>query len=377
MHTLVAPDKFKGTLTAEQAARAIADGWRRAVPRAQLDVVPMADGGEGTLDALVAALGGERFTETVTGPLGDPVRSVYAVLDTPEAPLGVVEMARASGLGLVSEARRDPMRATTRGTGELILAAVRRGVRRMMVCIGGSATNDGGAGMAQALGVRLLDDQGRDLRPGGAALPDLARIDLTGMDSAVAATRFVVATDVDNPLTGPHGASAVYGPQKGASAEDVAVLDRALGHFAAVIHRDLGMDVRSVPGGGAAGGLGAGLVAFLGGHLRPGVEVVMDAVGLRARLEVADVAVTGEGTFDQQSMRGKGPAGVLRAAEEAGVRSVVLCGRKEVEPPGVLVASLEERFGIEAALERAGPLLADLAAETAARIEEGRDAGSR
>src|SRR6266567_3629500 len=298
MRVLVAPDKFKGTLTAEQAAEAIMAGWRRAVPGAEVDLSPMADGGEGTLDALVAALGGERFAERVAGPLGDSVRAEYAIVRSPYGPLGVVEMARASGLGLISEDRRNPVRATTHGTGELILAAARRGVPRILVCIGGSATNDAGAGMAQALGIRLLDERGRDLRPGGEALLELARIDATGLDPAVGNVRFVVACDVDNPLTGANGASAVYGPQKGASPEAVAQLDRALGHFAAVVHRDLAVDVRSIPGAGAAGGLGAGLVAFLGAHLRPGVDVVMDAVGLRGRLERADAAVTGEGAFD-------------------------------------------------------------------------------
>jgi glycerate kinase len=375
MRALVAPDKFKGTLTAEAAARAIAEGWRRSVPSAEIDVVPMADGGEGTLDALVAALGGRRHRARVTGPLGDPVEADYAVVDSPDGQLGVVEMARASGLGLVSEPRRDPRRATTHGTGELILEAARRGVPRVLVCIGGSATNDGGAGMAQALGVRLLDSQGRDLRPGGAALLDLARIDATGLDSAVAAIRFTVATDVDNPLTGPSGASAVYGPQKGASTDDVALLERALGHMAAVMYRDLGIDVREMPGAGAAGGLGAGLIAFLGAHLRPGVDVVMEAVRLSDRLQGADVAVTGEGTFDTQSMHGKAPSGVIRVAAEAGVPVVVLCGRKEIEPPDVLVVSLEERFGRQAAEERARPLLEDLAAETALRVQEGIDAG--
>jgi glycerate kinase len=229
--------------------------------------------------------------------------------------------------------------------------------------------------MAQALGVRLLDEEGRPLRPGGAALRDLVRIDATGLDPAVARVRFVVASDVDNPLTGPTGASAVYGPQKGATPEDVALLDGALGHFAAVIHRDLGVDVRTLPGAGAAGGLGAGLVAFLGAHLRPGVEVVMDAVRFRERLEGIDVVVTGEGTFDVQSLRGKAPAGVLREAAMARVAAVVLCGRREdavqiPEGDDVLVASLEDRFGREAAMERAGPLLERLAAEVAALVEE-------
>jgi glycerate kinase len=367
MRVLVAPDKFKGTLNAVQAAEAIGGGWRRAVPSATVEEVPMADGGEGTLDAMVSALGGERHRVRVTGPLGDPVEAEYGVAGEP--PGAVVEMARASGLGLVGEARRDPKRTTTRGTGELILAACRAGARRVLVCIGGSATNDGGAGMAQAVGIRLLDAQGRDLGPGGAALLELARIDMTRLDPAVAAATFVVATDVDNPLVGSHGASAVYGPQKGASPEDVVLLDRALGHLAAVIHHDLGVDVRDAPGAGAAGGLGAGLMAFLGAHLRPGVDVVMEALRLPQRMEGADLVVTGEGTFDRQSLRGKAPAGVLRVARELRVPAVVMCGRREVEPEGVAVYSLAERFGVEAALERAAPLLEQLAAEVASSIE--------
>jgi len=365
MRVVVAPDKFRGTLTAEEAARAIADGWRRAFPRAEVEQIPMADGGEGTLDALVAGLGGERFTERVSGPLGDPVLATWACVRGEGGPTGVVEMARASGLALLSPTRRDPLRATTFGTGQLIAVAGAFGLRRLVVCIGGSATNDGGAGMAQAVGVRLLDGSGRDLPPGGEALLRLSRIDLGGLDPAVAAMRVVVATDVDNPLTGPNGASAVYGPQKGASPEGVARLDQALGHFAAVIHRDLGIDVRDEPGAGAAGGLGAGLIAFLGARVRPGVEVVMETLGLRERMQDADVVVTGEGSFDAQSLRGKTPAGVLRAAEELRVPAIVLCGQRSVDAPGTLVASLVERFGPGRARDDAASALRQLSEEVA------------
>ena len=371
----MAPDKFKGTLTAPQAADAIARGWARADPSAQIDTAPMADGGEGTLDALVAAVGGERRRVSVSGPLGDPIDAEFAIVPTPEGPTGMVEMARASGLELISPARRDPKRTSTRGTGELILAACRAGVRRVLVCIGGSATNDAGAGMAQALGIRMLDEEGRDLGAGGAALVTLARIDMGGLDRLVAATTFVVATDVDNPLVGPQGASATYGPQKGASPEDVALLDRALGHFAAVVYRDLGVDVRTVRGAGAAGGLGAGLVAFLGARLRPGVDVVMEALRLPERMEGADLAVTGEGTFDEQSLRGKAPAGVLRVAEEAGVPSLILCGRREGDAVPARIFALADRFGLEAAMTRPGPLLADLAAEVARELAKERSGG--
>jgi glycerate kinase len=376
VRVLVAPDKFRGTLTASRAAEAIASGFRRAARDADVETVPLADGGEGTLDALVAALGGGLHDARVTGPMGDPVDAAFGMVDGPDGPAGVVEMARASGLTLIAPSRRDPLRATTRGTGELIAAACARGARSVIVCIGGSATNDGGAGMAQALGVRLLDAQSRELRPGGVHLDELARIDLRGLDPAVADTRFSVATDVPNPLLGPSGASAVFGPQKGASPDDVAVLDRALGHFAAVVHRDLGIDVRELPGAGAAGGLGAGLVAFLGARLRPGVDVVMEAVGFRDRLARADLVVTGEGSFDRQSLQGKVPGGVLRSAAEHRVPVVILCGRREVDAPeGTRVASLAERFGVRAAMERAPALLEELAFETAGALA-GERAGS-
>lgn len=367
MRVVIAPDKFKGTLDAAHVAEALATGWRRADPRAEIEEVPVADGGEGTLDALVAALGGEVRREWVTGPLGDPVEAEYALVEAPEGQEAVVEMARASGLDLLASSRRDPLRATTRGTGELIQAACRGGARRVLVCIGGSATNDAGAGLAQALGIRLVDDKGNDLPPGGAALGRLARIDVSGLDPAVSLGEVLVATDVDNPLTGPHGASAVYGPQKGASPEDVALLDRCLGRFAAVVHRDLGLDIREVPGAGAAGGLGGGLVAFLGAKLRPGFDLVAEAVGLPQRLERADAVVTGEGRFDAQSLRGKAPAGVLRLARETGCRAAVVAGQvaEGVRPEAEVVIDLAARFGLEAALQRTRPLLEEIGVEIA------------
>ena len=376
MRVLVAPDKFRGTLSAASAADAIAAGIRRAIPDAAIDVVPMADGGEGTLDALVAALGGQTHERTVSGPLGDPVRATYAVVPSASGPTAVIEMARASGLALIAR-RRDPLRASTRGTGELIGAAAAAGVPSAVVCIGGSATNDAGAGMAQALGIRLRDEQGNELAPGGAALLGLARIDARDLDPAVRAMRIVAATDVDNPLFGPNGASFVYGPQKGATPEQAALLDRALRHFAAIVHRDLGVDVRDLPGAGAAGGLGAGLIAFLGARLRPGVEVVMEAVGLRVRLEGADLVVTGEGRFDEQSLRGKVPHGILSAAEEFGVPAVVLCGEQAIDVEGVRVESLVERFGEQVAREQARSSLETLAAEVATDLARRGAGGGR
>ena len=365
MRILVAPDKFKGTLSAEQAARAISAGWLRTRVDDTVEQLPMADGGEGTMEALVSALGGERKRVRVTGPLEDPVDAEYGLVRAPEGLTGVVEMASASGLGLIPETNRDPRRTTTRGTGELILAALEHEPVRMIVCIGGSATNDGGAGMAQALGVRLLNSRGAQIRNGGEALLDLARIDTSTLDPRAKSATFSVACDVSNPLVGPAGASAVYGPQKGASPEDVILLDRALGHFAALVRQDLGIDVRDTPGAGAAGGLGAGLVAFLGARLRPGIDVVMNAVGFEARLRAADAVLTGEGSFDDQSLNGKTAMGVATAALQAGVPVAVLCGRSEVEPDGMVVASLAARFGLERAMGDTSAALETLAADLA------------
>jgi glycerate kinase len=371
MRVLVAPDKFRGTLSAAQAAAAVATGWARSRPEDVVEQVPLADGGEGTVDALVAALGGERRRVRVAGPLGDPVEATFGLVHRAGGALGLVEMAEASGLALVSESRRDPLRASTRGTGDLILAATRAGASEVLVCIGGSATTDGGAGMAAALGIALLDAGGLPVRPGGEGLLDLARIDAGGLDRRVRGLRVQAACDVDNPLTGPHGAAYVFGPQKGASPQEVLLLDRALAHLAAVIHRDLGIDVRALPGAGAAGGLGAGLVAFLGARLRRGVEVVMDAVGLPARLERSDLVITGEGALDASSLRGKVPSGVLETARAAGVPVLVLCGRTDVRPEGVPVHTLVERFGVERAMSDARRALEDLAAEVAERLPSG------
>lgn len=362
----MAPDKFKGTLTAGEAARAIATGWRRMRPDDEIDEVPMADGGEGTLDALVEAIGGERHTATVAGPLGDAVDADYGIATGADGAIGIVEMAGASGLELLSEDRRDPRRTTTQGTGELILAAAAFEPVQMIVCIGGSATNDGGAGMAQALGVRLATAEGSDIGPGGEALLELASIDVGGLDQRLRNLPFLVACDVDNPLCGPEGASAVYGPQKGAAPDDVALLDRALGHYAAVLHRDLGLDIRDTPGAGAAGGLGGGLIAFLGARLRPGIDVVMEAVHLGERVAGADLVITGEGSFDDQSLHGKTAIGVVNSAREAGTEVAILCGRAGVSLPDVQVSSLVDALGEERAMGDTRLALEDLAQSLAA-----------
>ena len=367
MRVLVAPDKFRGTLTAPEAARAIAAGWRRARPGDQLVELPMSDGGEGTLETLVDALGGSLLSARVAGPLGDPVEASFGMAEGPSGTIGVVEMARASGLALVP--RRDPLRATTRGTGELIWAAVQAGARTVVVCIGGSATTDGGVGMAQGLGARLLDARGEEVPPGGAGLLELARIDLSSLDPAVRSARVVVASDVDSPLTGRRGSAHVFGPQKGASAQEVQLLDRALGHLAAVIDRDLGLDVRELPGAGAAGGLGAGLVAFLGARIRPGIEIVMEAVGFESRLGAADLVLTGEGRLDGTSLSGKVVGAVLAAARDLRKRAGVLCGEAAIQIDGAEVRSLVERFGRERAFGQARLALVELAEELSARSE--------
>jgi glycerate kinase len=324
MRVVIAPDKFKGCLSAPDAALAMARGVKNASPEAEIDLVPMADGGEGTVEALVEATGG-RFREAiVSGPLGDPVHARYGVLG--DGKTAVLEMAAASGLVLVDHARRDPRRASTRGTGELIRHALDHGATEIILGIGGTATNDGGAGLAQALGVRLLDADGHELPPGGAALAGLARIDVSGIDRRLVSTTVRVACDVSNPLCGPDGASAIYGPQKGATSEMIAELDAALDHYARIIERDLGQSVAGLPGSGAAGGLGAGLVAFADGSLIAGISLIIDAVGLIARLDGADLCLTAEGAIDASSAFGKTAVGVGQAAHQQGVPCIALAG---------------------------------------------------
>ena len=327
----------------------------------------MADGGEGTMEALIAALGGRAERVRVAGPLGDPLDSAFGIARAPgsassDERIVVVEMARASGLSLLGDSRRDPRRASTRGTGELMAAAIEAGASRLVVCLGGSATNDGGAGMAAALGARFLDGAGRAIADGGAALLGLASIDLSNMHPKLGTVSVSGACDVDNPLTGPQGASVVYGPQKGASPDDVSLLDHALGHLAAVVERDLGVALKDEPGAGAAGGLGFGLMAFCGAGLRSGVEVVSDAVGLTDRIARVDLVITGEGSLDEQSLRGKVPAGVLSACELAGVPAAIVCGQASIDPPGVPVISLADRIGVDAALADARGALVDAVA---------------
>lgn len=325
MKIVIAPDSFKGSLTARQAADAIERGVRRATPDVDIISIPMADGGEGTVRALVDATGGRLISTRVTGPLGEPVVATYGILG--DGTTAVIEMAEAAGLHLVGTTP-DPLRATTRGVGELILDALGRGAERIIVGLGGSATNDGGAGMAQALGVRLLDADGCNLPGGGAALADLDRIDCTGLDPRVTRTPIILASDVTNPLTGPDGASAVFGPQKGATPAMVEQLDRALNRYAAVVRRDTGRSVDAIPGAGAAGGLGAGFLAFTDATMRSGVDLVTETVGLKERAVGADYCFTGEGRIDGQTQYGKTPMGVARAVREVApsCRVIALAG---------------------------------------------------
>jgi glycerate kinase len=381
MRVVIAPNAFKGSLSALEAAEAIGEGVRAAASDADLVLVPIADGGDGTVEALVAATRGERRTLRVRGPLGDPVDADYGMIDGGST--AVIEMAKAAGLALVPSEKRDPRVTTTYGVGELLQRAYDDGARHFIVGIGGSATNDGGAGMAQALGYHLLDEQGHELPPGGLALKRLARIHTGGVHANWKDADVEVACDVTNPLTGPSGASAVYGPQKGATPEMVAELDAALRHFAEIIRRDLGADVEHLPGAGAAGGLGAGLVAFTGARLRPGAEMVMEAVRLDERLKGAQLVITGEGRLDSQTARfGKGPAAVARHARNAGIPVVAIGGGIADETELRLLfdgleATVVEPCSLDQAIAQARPLLVRAATRLMWLVLTGRRLGER
>ncbi|HGC6388095.1 TPA: glycerate kinase [Cronobacter dublinensis] len=311
---VIAPDSFKESLSAMDVATAIEAGFREIYPQATYVRLPMADGGEGTVEAMVAATGGHIVQVPVTGPLGNRVEGFYGVLGDGET--AVIEMAAASGLHLVPPAQRDPRITTSFGTGELILAALDSGVKAIIIGIGGSATNDGGAGMMQALGVRFLDSQQRGLLPGGASLAALEHIEMSGLDPRLAHTTFTVACDVDNPLCGAKGASAIFGPQKGATPEMVAQLDAALRRFGTTLEAVTGKRIISAPGAGAAGGMGAALLGMLNAQLRPGIDIVTQTLGLAQAVRDADLVITGEGRLDRQSIHGKTPVGVARVAKQ-------------------------------------------------------------
>jgi glycerate 2-kinase len=363
-HVLVAADKFKGSLTAVQVAERVTAGLRRVVPGVRVETLPVADGGDGTVAAAVAA-GFERREARVTGPLGTPVTAAYAVRGT----TAVVEMAEASGVRLLPAGKFAPLTATTYGSGELLAAALDAGARTIVFGVGGSATTDGGAGMLAALGARFLDRDGKPVGPGGGALGELAEADLSGLDPRLAETDLILAGDVDNPLTGPKGAPEVYGRQKGATEDDIAVLDAALAHYARV----LGPEHAELPGAGAAGGIGYGALVALGARFRPGIEVMLDVLGFAPALARATLVVTGEGSLDEQTLHGKAPAGVAAAARAAGVETVAVCGRLALPPEALGHAGIRRAYALTdlepdpaVCMTQAGPLL-ERAAEAIAR----------
>jgi len=313
MKIVIAPDSYKESLSALDVATAIERGFKEIFPDAEYVKLPVADGGEGTVEAMVAATHGRIVNVNVTGPLGKPVAGFYGISGDEQS--AFIEMAAASGLELVPAAQRDPLITTSWGTGELIRHALDAGVKHIIIGLGGSATNDGGAGMVQALGATLLNAQGNALGHGGGELASLARIDVSKLDPRLKTCRIEVACDVTNPLTGEQGASAIFGPQKGATGETIALLDNALHHYARIIQRDLDVDVLTLAGGGAAGGMGAGLYAFCGAELRRGIEIVTDALHLAEHVADADLVITGEGRIDSQTVHGKVPVGVAKVAK--------------------------------------------------------------
>ena len=391
MKIVIAPDSFKESLPAPQVARAIATGVLRVCPDAQIDICPMADGGEGTVDAMVAATGGEFVTADVFDPSGGKIRAKFGLLglSSPDPVLpgevgltaatvdaegegcggqiAVIEMAAASGLGLIPQDRRDPMRATTFGTGQLIIAAIDAGAKQIVIGIGGSGTTDGGCGYAQALGVNFYDSNGELCIQGigAAGLGSIKKIEIDGMDKRVRHTLIRVACDVENPLTGPEGAAAVYAPQKGATQEMVAEMDAGLAHLGQIIREQLGIDVEHLPGAGAAGGLGAGLVAFTGASLENGGKIIADAVGLSTRLHGADLCFTGEGKIDSQSRYGKVPVRVAALAGQHGVSTVCIAGIATDDAPRELfrdlVTLVDEQTTSAQAISDPEPMLADRA----------------
>jgi len=372
MRILVAPDSYKGSVSALGVAEAMERGIHAVFPEAEVLKVPIADGGEGTVEALVAATGGRLLHTDVRGPLGELVRAHWGV--SGDGATAFLEMAAASGLPLVPKERRDPRVTSTYGTGQLVTAALDLGLRRLVVGIGGSATNDGGTGLARALGVRFLDAEGRDLPEGGAALANLARIDLAGLDPRLQETSLLVACDVDNPLCGPRGASAVYGPQKGATPEMVSELDAALGVFARVAAEATGRQVALLPGAGAAGGLGAGLLFFTPARLRPGVGIVLETTGFEALVQTVDLVLTGEGRTDFQTAMGKAPVGVADVAKHYGVPVVCLSGglgegADEVLSHGIdaLATVVPQPMPLEACMAQ-GPALVEAATARLCRL---------
>ena len=367
MRVVVAPDKFKGSLTAAQVAARVAAGLARAAPGVDVVQVPVADGGDGTLEAALSA-GYRRVEVRAEGPTGEPVDTAYAERDR----VAVVELADVSGLGRLPGGRLAARTASSYGTGQVIAAALDAGCRRVVLGIGGSACTDGGAGMVQALGGRLSDARGEEVGRGGGALGAVRSLDLAGLHPALSSAEVVVASDVDNPLLGPRGAAAVYGPQKGASPADLAELDAALARWADAVRRATGLDLAGAPGAGAAGGVGFAAVAVLGATLQPGIDLILDLVGFPAALAGAGLVITGEGSLDDQTLHGKAPAGVAAAARSAGVPVVAVAGRSLLAPADLQAAGIQAAYALTdlepdpgRCMAEAGPLLELLAARVA------------
>ncbi|MDP6050165.1 MAG: glycerate kinase [SAR202 cluster bacterium] len=378
MKILVAPQEFKGSISALSAAEAGKTGILRVFPQAEVVLCPVADGGDGTLETLVEVSGGEVRTCSVQNPIGETIQAQWGAMG--DGVTAVIEMARTSGLALLSLAERDPLNASTYGLGQAISEALDEGFRKFIVGIGGSATNDAGAGMAQALGANLLDGYGNAINFGGAALANLQTVDISNMDSRIKKSKFLVACDVSNPLTGLEGASAVYGPQKGATPKMVRSLDDALSNFATVVKKDLKKDVAEISGAGAAGGLGAGMMAFMGAELKAGVDIVLDTVNLRDKLSSVDLVITGEGGMDFQTVYNKAPIGVARIASEHNIPTIAIAGLlgsnfKIVHEHGIRAATsiVNGPITLEEASERAFELISDSVEESLRFISVGMD----
>ncbi|WOZ76650.1 glycerate kinase [Kosakonia sacchari] len=377
MKIVIAPDSYKESLSALDVATAIESGFREIFPTAEYVKIPVADGGEGTVEAMVAATDGRIVKVAVKGPLGEQAEGFYGISGDEQS--AFIEMAAASGLEMVPPAKRDPLITTSWGTGELIRHALDAGVKHIIIGIGGSATNDGGAGMVQALGAKLLDENGQQIALGGAALETLARIDTAQLDKRLAECRIEVACDVTNPLTGKEGASAVFGPQKGATPEMIAMLDKALGHYARIIARDLDLDVLHLAGGGAAGGMGAALYAFCGAELRQGIEIVTDALALDEYVIGADLVITGEGRIDSQTVHGKVPVGVAKVAKRHNIPVIGIAGSLTADVGVVHHHGIDAVFSViykvcslEDALENAGENVRMTARNVAAVLKAGQ-----
>lgn len=362
MQIILAPDSFKGSLSSPDVCTAMKKGVDAALPEANVTVMPLADGGEGTVDALIRGTNGSFFKTVVQGPLGEQVGATWGILG--DGKTAVIEMAEASGLPLVEKHRLNPLQASTYGTGQLIEKALDRGCTKVILGIGGSATNDGGAGMASALGVKFLDENGEELPPGGENLLHLSNIHTDNLDPRLQQTEIMVACDVTNPLCGPNGASEIYGPQKGATKEMVKTLDEALYHYASMIREQLSINIIDVPGAGAAGGLGGGLLAFLNGELRPGIDIVLEVIEIEKELQKADLVITGEGKTDKQTTFGKAPMGVGQLAQSIGIPVICISGSlahgyEQLEKHGIQAcfSILDQPKTLEEAMNETGRLI--------------------